>query len=227
MPGPATIDVLIPVRDGAPFLAQAIESALAQTLPPTRVIVVDDGSEDDSAAIAESFGTPVTALREPPRGAAAALNAGLAESRAPLVAFLDADDLWLPQRLELQAAVLARDPAVGIVFGHLTEFIDGDVRGVEARTEPTPGVLKSTVLVRRATLDAVGHFDASYSVIDFAEWHARSHTAGVVELVVPEVVARRRVHGANVTLRRRETLNAEYLRLARAAVARRRAPAQA
>lgn len=227
MPGPATIDVLIPVRDGASFLAQAIESALAQTLPPDRVIVVDDGSADRSAAVAESFGAPVTVLRQPPRGAPAALNAGLAESTAPLVAFLDADDLWLPQRLELQAAVLEREPAVGIVFGHLTEFLDGDVQGVEARTEPAPGVLKSTALVRRATLDAVGHFDASYSVVDFAEWLARSHDAGVVEHVVPEVVARRRVHGANVTMRRRETLNAEYLRLARAAVTRRRAPARA
>jgi glycosyltransferase involved in cell wall biosynthesis len=227
MPGPATIDVLIPVRDGASFLAQAIESVLAQTLPPDRVIVIDDGSNDGSATTAESFGAPITVLREPPRGAAAALNAGLAESNAQLVAFLDADDLWLPERLELQTAVLKGDPAIEIVFGHLTEFLDGDVQGVEARTEPVPGVLKSTALVRRTTLDAVGHFDASYSVVDFAEWHSRSQAAGVVDHVVPEIVARRRVHGANVTMRRRETLNAEYLRLARAAVTRRRAPAQA
>jgi glycosyltransferase involved in cell wall biosynthesis len=219
------IETVIPVRDGARFLAAAIESALAQTVPPLRVVVVDDGSSDDSAAIAESFGPRVTVLRRPPGGGAAALNAGLAETSAPLVAFLDADDLWLPHRLEVQATLLHERPEVELVFGHVTEFLDGSVENVEARTEPQPGIAKSALLARRSAFERVGAFDTSYAVVDFPEWHARAQAAGVVEHVVPEVVARRRVHGENLTILRRETLNAEYLRMARAALARRRTAA--
>jgi glycosyltransferase involved in cell wall biosynthesis len=216
------IDTVIPVRDGARFLAAAIESVLNQTLPPARVIVIDDGSADESATIAEGFGPPVTVLRRPPRGGPAALNDGLAESDAPLVAFLDADDLWLPQRLELQVEALTARPETDLAFGHVIEFVDGDVENVTARTEPQPGITKSALLARRSAFDRVGLFDTSYDVVDFPEWHARARAAGLVEHVVSEVVVRRRVHGGNVTLRRRATLNAEYLRMARTALARRR-----
>ncbi len=221
------IDAIVAVRDGAPYLAAAIESALDQTRPPDRVIVVDDGSSDESAAIAEAFGAPVTVLRRPAAGAPAALNAGLAESDAELVAFLDADDLWLAGKLALQADLLADRPDVELVFGHVVEFGDGDCEGLEIRTEPAPGMVKSAAMARRSTLDRIGHFDASYAVVDFPEWRARSQDAGVVEHLLPDVVTRRRVHGANVTLQRRETTHAEYLRMARASLARRRATAEA
>jgi len=223
VPASDGIDALIAVRDGAPYLAEAIESALGQTLAPARVIVVDDGSTDASAAIAERFGPPVTVLRRSAAGAPAALNAGIAESSAPLVAFLDADDLWLPGKLALQADLLADRVEVEIVYGHVTEFRDGNAEHLEVRHEPQPGLVKSAALVRRSTLDRVGHFDASYAVVDFPEWRSRCQAAGVVEHVLAEVVTRRRVHGENVTLRRRDTTHAEYLRMARAAVGRRRA----
>jgi glycosyltransferase involved in cell wall biosynthesis len=217
------VDVVIPVRDGAPYLAAAIESVLAQTQPAARIVVIDDGSQDESAAIAERFGAPVTVLRRPAAGAPFALNAGIAASDAPVVAFLDADDLWEPRKLELQLDLLARRPDVELVFGHMTEFLDGVVKGGEARASAIAGVGKSTLLVRRTTLDRVGVFDESYAVIDFPEWYSRAQAAGVVEHLIPDVVARRRVHGNNVSLRRKETANAEYLRMARAAVLRRRA----
>lgn len=225
MPASDRIDAIVAVRDGAPYLAAAIESALGQTRPPDRVIVVDDGSGDASATIAERFGAPVTVLRRPALGAPTALNAALAESDAALVAFLDADDLWLPAKLALQADLLHRRPDVELVFGHVVEFPDGDSDGLVIRTDPAPGMVKSAVMARRSTLDRIGHFDTSYAVVDFPEWRARCQAAGVVEHVLEEVVTRRRVHGANVTLRRRDTTHAEYLRMARAAVARRRATA--
>jgi glycosyltransferase involved in cell wall biosynthesis len=223
VPASDRIDAVVAVRDGAPYLAAAIESALGQTRPPERVIVVDDGSSDDSAAIAERFGAPVTVLRQRAAGTPIALNAGLAESNAASVAFLDADDLWLPDKLALQAALLARRPDVEVVFGHIVEFGDGDCEGLEIRTDPAPGLVKSAALARRSTLDRIGHFDTSYAIVDFPEWRARCQAAAVVEHVLDEIVARRRVHGANVTVRRRDATHAEYLRMARAAVTRRRA----
>lgn len=108
----SSIDVIVPVFNAATYLAEAIDSVLAQTHRVARVIVVDDGSTDDSAAIAEAFGPPVEVIRlDGNHGAARARNAGLAASDAPLVAFLDADDRWLPDKLAAQCAAL--DAATG------------------------------------------------------------------------------------------------------------------
>ena len=221
----SSVDVIIPVRDGAAHLAEAIESALGQTLPPARVIVVDDGSADESAEIAEGLGGRVTTLRRPPRGGPAALNAGLEESGAGLVAFLDADDVWHERKLELQTALLEGRPGVHMTFGHLVEFVSPEATGLglAPAAEPVPGVMKSTLLVRRAALDRVGRFDESYALVDFPEWYARARAEGLVEHVLPDVVARRRLHASNLTRRRKADVHAEYLRAVRADLARRRA----
>ncbi len=216
------VDAIVPVRDGAPYLAEAIESMLGQTRPPDRVIVVDDGSSDDSAAIAERFGGPVELLRQPPSGGSEALNRGLEASDAPLVTFLDADDLWEPRKLELQLAALAADPALEAVYGHVVEFADNGLSDSVARSGAIAGLTKSTLLIRRTAIERVGHFDTGYAVADFPEWYSRCRAAHVSELMLDDVVARRRVHGANVTVRRRDANHAEYLRIARAAIAQRR-----
>jgi glycosyltransferase involved in cell wall biosynthesis len=119
-----TVSVVIPCYNGARFLRDTVGSVLAQTLPPLEVIVVDDGSTDDSAAVAESFGSPVRVIRQPNRGESVARNRGIAEARGDWVAFLDADDLWLPEKLAEQAKLMA--PGVGgICSGNLARYPDG------------------------------------------------------------------------------------------------------
>src|SRR4051795_5122495 len=113
----ASIAVVIPVYNGERFLRDAIESVLAQSLPAAEVVVVDDGSSDRSAAVAEGFGPPVRVLRKPHRGVSAARNVGVEHSRSDLIAFLDADDRMKPDRLERQAAALAEAPAPAIALG--------------------------------------------------------------------------------------------------------------
>lgn len=98
------VSVVIPCYNGAPFLREALASVLAQTHPVLEVTVVDDGSTDDSAEIAGSFGPPVRVLRQPNRGESVARNRGVRESRGEWIAFLDADDAWLPNRIEAQFA---------------------------------------------------------------------------------------------------------------------------
>lgn len=99
--------VLVPVRDGAATLARALRSALAQTEPPFEILVIDDGSTDESGAIAEAFAPQgVRLLRLPHGGVAAARNAGAAAARGDWLALLDADDEWLPEKLaEVRAAL--------------------------------------------------------------------------------------------------------------------------
>lgn len=100
------ISVVIPCYNGGEFLAEAIQSALAQTHPPCEVIVIDDGSTDDSASIAESFGPPVRVIRQRNQGESVARNRGIEAASGDWIAFLDADDVWMPSKLEQQLAVV-------------------------------------------------------------------------------------------------------------------------
>jgi glycosyltransferase involved in cell wall biosynthesis len=174
---------VIPVRNGLPDVLDAVESALAQVLPPQEVLVADDGSTDGGAEAIESrFGAdpraPVRVLRGPFGGAAAARNAGWRAATAPWVALLDADDVWAPDKLETAARTLARAPRADWFFS------DGSFRTLDGALLPSwlelyadvaedyvgaplaallevNFVLTSSVVVRRAALEAVGGFDAS------------------------------------------------------------------
>ena len=108
-----SVSVVIPCYNGAPFLRETIESALAQTSPPLEILVIDDGSTDESAAIAESFGPPVRVVRQHNQGESVARNRGIDEARGEWVALLDADDKWEPSKLMRQMEV-AEDGVVAI-----------------------------------------------------------------------------------------------------------------
>lgn len=105
-----TVSVVIPCYNAAPFLRETLESALNQTQPPLEVIVVDDGSTDDSASIAEAFGDPVRVIRQPNQGESVARNRGMEEALGEWIAFLDADDVWHRDKTAIQLeAVKNRD----------------------------------------------------------------------------------------------------------------------
>lgn len=110
-----TVSVVIPTFNRAAMLADAIRSVLAQTRPADEIIVVDDGSTDDTGKVVETFGTSVRCLPQGNRGVSSARNAGIEAARGTLIAFLDSDDLWHPFKLEIELAVLDRLPGVGLV----------------------------------------------------------------------------------------------------------------
>src|SRR5438067_9612199 len=95
-----TVSAVIPVHNGENFLAQAVESVLDQTRPVLEVVVVDDGSTDGTAAVAQGFGAPVRHIPQAQSGVSAARNRGVREARGNLVAFLDHDDEWREDKLE-------------------------------------------------------------------------------------------------------------------------------
>jgi glycosyltransferase involved in cell wall biosynthesis len=152
------ISVVIPCYNGSAFLRETVRSALSQTRPPMEVIVVDDGSTDDSAAIAESFGAPVRVIRQKNQGESVARNKGIAEARCEWIAFLDADDLWKPEKLEKQSECI--EPGVVGIYSNFYYF--GDTEGT-SRYEESPSHTRynletlalhnnlhvSTLLVRR------------------------------------------------------------------------------
>jgi glycosyltransferase involved in cell wall biosynthesis len=127
MPTPPTVSAVIPCYNAAPFLRETIDSVLNQTCPALEVIVVDDGSTDNSAAIAQSYGGPVCVIRQENQGESVARNRGMDEARGDWVALLDADDRWLPHKLERQLAVL-RGVSADVVCVYSDFVLFGSVR---------------------------------------------------------------------------------------------------
>ena len=139
------ISVVIPVFNGERFLAEAIQSALSQTLSPCEILVIDDGSTDGSAYLAESFGPPVRVLRQENQGEAAARNRGIESAMGDWVAFLDCDDVWKPEKLSLQAAYFTSD----VDCVHTNFFYFGAVEGTVDVAQVPPTVRYSPGYVAR------------------------------------------------------------------------------
>lgn len=154
------ISVVLPVFNGEEFLAQAIESVLTQTHPVKEIIVVDDGSTDQSLSLARRYEPRVRCISQQNQGASAARNAGIAAASGEWIAFLDADDYWLPSKIERQVAVIKEFPAAGLIYAGRLELEDGSFKKIEAKP---PAWVKerilfenplypNTVLVRRSLM---------------------------------------------------------------------------
>ena len=193
-----TISCIVPVWNGEAYLQQALDSIFAQSLPPDEVIVVDDGSTDASAAIAERNAPRVTLIRQPHLNAAAARNRGIAAARGALIAFLDADDLWLEHKLARQVAAIAAE-AADCCFTLIDSLIEPGSGAIvpEGLKEARVGRIASTFLGRAAMIARVGPLDESMAVRAEYDWFARFGDAGVTVAIVHETLARRRLHDRN------------------------------
>ena len=218
------VSVVVPVFNGERFLAEALESAGAQTHGNVEIVVVDDGSTDRSAEIAAEHGAEL--LRLPHRGVSAARNAGIAAARGELIALLDADDVWPADRLATLVARLRACPELGFVVGRARVFLEPGTPPPEwfddrwEQGESIPGL--GTLVARRELFDRVGGFDESLEVCEDLDWIARAKDLGVAHEAVDDVVLHYRVHGANTGLPRRDDLRAGVLATVRASVARKR-----
>jgi len=226
----ARVSVVLPVYNRAAYVGETIASVLAQTLPPDELIVVDDGSTDESIAVVESFARPcLHVIRQENAGIGAARNRGLEAATGELIAFIDSDDVWERDKLELQVRAMGERDEVQLVFGHLVEFLSPDradelAGSLRVGTDPVPGLMAITLLARRIAVERIGPFDEELRVGEFVEWMARAHDLGLASLMLPQIVARRRIHGGNTVLTRS---NADYLRAIKSTLDRRRRAANA
>jgi glycosyltransferase involved in cell wall biosynthesis len=224
------ISVMIGVYNAAPYLAEAIESVLAQDYEPLELIVVDDGSDDGSAEVAKSFPV-VKYLFQENAGNGAARNRAVEAATGELFAFVDADDRFTPGKLILQKAALDSDPGLDMVFGHVQEFLspelDEETRAAlrPPAPAPMPWTAPNLMLIRRASFLRVGPFSTTFRVGVTVDWFARASEAGLRYAVLPEVVLERRLHTQNNGLRERGA-RTQYLDVIRAAMERRRAAAE-
>jgi glycosyltransferase involved in cell wall biosynthesis len=187
------VSVIMPAYNVAPYIGEAIESVLAQTFTDFELLVVDDGSTDDTAAIAKRFAdgdSRIRLLRQDNRGLAAARNTALRHARAGALALLDSDDLWMPRFLEAQLAMLDARPDVDIVTGN-ARTLGSHEDGFPARPWPDPrpwpdlwtilgdelSVFIMSVL-RRRVYDTIGGFDEMLRTNEDFDFWLRAALAG-------------------------------------------------
>lgn len=222
------VSVIVPVHDRPRLLEEAVQSALAQTYRPLEVIIIDDGSTDDTPQVADRLaaGHPaeVRVLHVPNGGPGPAREAGRSTARGEFIQYLDSDDLLLPQKFEWQVAALANEPGAGVAYGHSSYVLAGaeaDARRPWRRTGERiermfPSFLErrwwgtSTPLYRRAVTDAVGAWSDLWNEEDW-EYDCRVAALDLPLAYVPRLVSIQRDHGGE-RLSRAASTDARKLR---------------
>jgi glycosyltransferase involved in cell wall biosynthesis len=202
------VSVVIPAHDYGRYLAEAIDSAMGQSLAPFEIIVVDDGSTDETPEVLARYGDRIRAFRTENGGASAARNFGAAQARGEFVAFLDADDVWHKQKLELQMARFAADPSVGFVHCAVEFFGDAGsassplLEGLEGWIAPDLVRLRqsvvagpgSSILIPLRVFREAGCFDPTLRVSE--DWDLCFRIALRYRVAyVPRALVRYRTHG--------------------------------
>lgn len=220
-----TVSVIIPTYNRADMVSDAIESVIAQSCADWELIVVDDGSTDNTPQVVGAFNdTRIKYLYQPNKGLPGARNTGIRASSGACVAFLDSDDLFLPGKLQQQAAFLAAHPDVGLVAGGHIE-VDRTLRPLR-KVEPWHGqpelgveqwllgcpFITCSVLVRRSWLDMVGLFDEDMRYVEDWDLWLRLAAAGCPMAWLREPVCLYRFHGSN-TVRNVRPMQAGLLRM--------------
>jgi glycosyltransferase involved in cell wall biosynthesis len=216
------ISVVIPVYNGERFLAEAIESALGQTVPPAEVVVVDDGSTDESAKVVAGI-LGVTLISTPHQGVSAARNAGAAHSSGELLAFLDADDVWARNKLAVQRSALEGAPGAALVLcghdyrfeGPVPDWFRGPHEGAAA------GHLMIGALIRRDAWIRIGPFATGMHHGEDGDWLIRARDMGIPMTAVDDVLWTYRIHNANSSWQA-EGVREGLMRALRASVHRKR-----
>jgi glycosyltransferase involved in cell wall biosynthesis len=215
----SAVSVVIPAFNAARYIAEAVESVLAQTVPPAEIIVSDDGSTDETAAVVRRFGDRVRWHAGSNAGAGTARNRGVALARGELLAFLDADDLWTPDKSARQLRAFAENPTLAMVFGHVRQFHSPELpdevkRQIEIPVEVSAGTHAGTMMIRADAFRRVGEFRSDLRVGEFIDWYARARQLGVAGLMLPDVVMLRRLHATSLGTAARAHQR-DYVRLLR------------
>lgn len=218
-----TVSCIIPVHNGAGFISQAIESIIHQHGAALQLIVIDDGSTDGSGDIAATFPGVIVHTR-PKGGVAAARNDGLRLATGDFVAFLDADDLWLPGKLAAQLSAIGDADYALTNVRHVKTSTDGRLPPDHGKAdgEEKLGLLMQCILARRAAFDRVGAFDTRTTTRADQDWFLRAEEAGLKRVIVDEVLTIRRIHGGNHSLLNSKHVHADFLAIAKRALDRKR-----
>ncbi len=197
------VSVIIPVYNGERYLAEAIESVLVQTQKPNEIIVVDSESQDNTEKIARSY-RQVHYIRDGGRGLANARNMGIDVCRGELIAFLDYDDRWAPNKLKVQVEHLINNPKIQYVNALVKLFLEpgytlrlGYTKKSlnRAKVGRTPG----TLVARKSLFDRIGRFSSDFVIGCDVEWFVRAKDNNIPMAIIPKVLLYKRLHNTNLS----------------------------
>jgi glycosyltransferase involved in cell wall biosynthesis len=221
-----TVSVVIPVYNGERSLAEALQSVFDQTSLPTEVIVVDDGSTDGTAAVVRKFGSAIQYVYHSRAGQGASRNRGVAMAHGEFLSFLDADDLWVKEKLSLQKERFVHQPDLDMVFGLVQQFISPELsetvrNKLVCPPDPMPGYVPGAMLVKRESFLRVGYFETWQRIGEFVDWIMRAQEMKLKSFMLDTVVLKRRLHEENIG-RKEQQFQTDYVRVLKAALDRRR-----
>lgn len=198
-----SVAAVVPLYNGRAFILEALASIRAQSWLAVEIVVVDDGSSDEGAALVAEHYPEARLLRQANGGEAAARNRGIEEARSDYIALLDQDDLWHPRKLERQMALLEGPPALDWVLAR-QEMVALDEPGADwVRPDflgrPLPGYVPGCLLARRSAFQRVGLFRTDVAIGSDTDWFFRAADAGLPTAMHGEVLLTRRIHSANAS----------------------------
>ena len=214
---PPLVSVIIPVWDGEAFIEETLQSVFVQTYQPLEIIVVDDGSLDATPALVKKYAA-VRYLRQENTGAAAARNWGVRHARGEFIAFLDADDLWTPDKLEQQMLVFRNNPKIDIAFCYLRKFYTANI---DFQAPAEPGYITSAAVIKAQVFFDVGPFSTELHAGEFIDWYNRASEHGCRSFMIAEAALLRRIHENNMG-KQKKSDRRDYMKLVKAALDRRR-----
>lgn len=221
------VSIIISAYNYESYLADAIKSSLDQDWEPLEVIVVDDGSTDNTLAVARRFGSQVRIVEGFHEGAAATRNRGIAAAHGAFFLHLDADDVLRPAAVRTLMGVFEREKRCDIAAGNFACFASPELSiEVTSRfrvpSEPQRGHLAGVAICRAGVFTTVGVLDEKYQPASDVEWWLRATAGDITIELIDSVVLNRRIHGNNSSLRASQAFRDVSLRLVREALQRKR-----
>lgn len=219
------ISIIVPVYNGSQFIAEALQSIFDQSFKDYEIVVVDDGSTDETRQIVEKYQDSITYLYQKKAGAGRARNLGVEKTNRKFIAFLDADDYWVSDKLEKQYNFLLENDDVDAVFGYTKQVSQTDWKTKEIMEKKTDKLsaahLPSTMLIRRDSFYQAGFYPLEYQVGEVVDWYLKAQEAGLKMELLPDLVLWRRIHSENLGIRHRSSIN-DYVRIVKRSIERRR-----
>ena len=222
------ISIIIPVYNTERYLQESVGSILMQTYKSIEIICIDDGSTDNTPTILKSFENRIKIItNQKQSGIAYSRNRGIELAQGDFIAFMDADDIAKPGRLEAQLNYLLKNPAVDICFTMMQCFISPelpeDIKQLRyCPPDPQSGITPPTAFIRKTAFERVGLLDEKLVLGEFIDWMARTTNTGLKHEVIDQVLMLRRIHDANIGVTKRDA-RIDYLKVVQAALARKRA----
>jgi glycosyltransferase involved in cell wall biosynthesis len=190
------VSVIIPVYNVENYLAECIDSVLDQTFRNFEIIAINDGSTDGSMEVLEKYKDKVRIFNQPNQGVALTLNRGIAEASGDYIAFIDGDDLWKKDKLEIQVGILEDNPDIDITFAEMEQFLSPDLMHFSERFRfekgPLGGFIRIVSLVRKTAFQQYGYF-THVNFSEFIYWFSMIKEKGIRYNQTKHLVGFRRI----------------------------------